>query len=240
MVPNVGSIVLPRLVATVLSIVLVGWAGHELIFRGTTVRSLTTAVDATGHPKTEILDRIQEQASGRLWERCDTIALNALVEVSLAEVDAATAAADPIRTDRAIDVAKTAIRTTLRCRPIDGDLWLKLVSLDAVRGAPSERTIEYIRLSHWTAPSEGRIVRRRVDLASRLLERGVTDIRPELHSDIRVLVNFDTVDKLADMFVAAPESVRPIYQEWIALLPKGRRSELASAVERRGSSLNAS
>jgi hypothetical protein len=242
MVPNFGNIVLPRLVATALSVLLVVWAGRELIFRsaGTTVRSLITAVDAIGHPKTEILYRIQELASGRMWERCDPLALNAIVEVSLTEVDGATAAADPIRTDRAVDVAETAIRTTLRCRPIDGDLWLKLVSLDVARGAPSERTIEHIRLSHWTAPSEGRIVRRRVDLASRLLEKGLADIRPELHSDIRVLVNFDAIGNIADLFVTAPESVRPIYREWIELLPTQRRSELTKAVEGRGSSLNAS
>jgi hypothetical protein len=215
MVPNVGNIVLPRLVATGLSILLSAWAVIELI-------SLSASTTV------------------RVWERCDTLALNALVAVSLANVDEATAAADPIRTDRAGDEAETVIRTALRCRPLDGDLWLKLAALDTGRRTPSERTIELIRLSHWTAPSEGWIVRRRVDLASRLFDTGASEIRPELRSDIRTLVNFDAVGKIAEMFVAAPESVRPIYREWIELLPSRRRSELARAVERRGSSLNAS
>ncbi len=243
MVPNVGNIVLPRLVATALSVLLTAWAVTELISlsASTTGRSLATAIDASDQSKSEVLDRLlEDQASGRLWERCDTLTLNALVAVSLANVDEATAAADPIHTDRASDSAEAAIRKALRCRPLDGDLWLKLAALDTVQRTPSEKTIEAIRLSHWTTPSEGRIVRRRVDLASRLFDRGIADIRPELHSDIRTLVTFDAVDKIADMFVAAPESVRPIYREWIELLPTGRRSELARAVELRGSSLNAS
>ena len=243
MVPNAGNIVLPRLVATVLSILLAAWAVTELISLSTStaVHSLAMAVGAGGQSKSEPLDRIfEDQASSYLWKRCDTFALNSLVAVSLANVDQASGSADPIRTDRAGDEAETAIRKVLRCRPLDGDLWLKLATLDTVRRTPSEKTIELIRLSHWTAPSEGWIVRRRVDLTSRLFDRGIAEIRPELRSDIRTLVNFDAVDKIAEMFVAAPESVRLIYREWIELLPSRRRSELARAVERRGSSLNAS
>jgi hypothetical protein len=240
MLQTVGKIVLPRLVATAVAVLLAAWAvtGFISLSEGRAARSLAAAIDAGDGPKLEALDRSFEGRSLEpLLERCDASTLNALATVGLAEVDLATTMADPIRSDRASDVAEAAIRQALRCAPLSGDLWLKLAALDTVRRGPSARTVELIKLSHWTAPSEGWIVRRRVDLASRLYESGVKDVGPELHSDIRTLVNFDASGKIADMFVAAPHSVRPIYREWIELLPPGRKSDVTKAVERRGSSL---
>ena len=239
MVQNVGKIVLPRLIATAVSVLLAAWAVGGLISLSAskTVRSLAAAVDAGDRPRLEILDRMSEdQSADRLWGRCDTSTLNALVTVSLAEVDLATVTADPIRADRASGQAEAAIRKALRCAPLDGNLWLRLAALDTVRRGPSVKTVELIRLSHWIAPNEGWIVRRRVDLASRLFESGVTAVEPELRSDIRTLVNFDGSSKIADMFLTAPESVRPMYREWIDLLPKERKNNVTKALERRGTS----
>jgi predicted nucleotidyltransferase len=241
MVQNVGKIVLPRLIATAVSIFLVAWAvtGLMSLSASKTVRSLAAAIDAGGQPRMEVLERISnDQSANRLGERCDTVTLNALVTIGLAEVDLATVTADPIRGDRASEGAEAAIRKALRCAPLDGNLWLRLAALDTVRRGPSVRTVEFIRLSHWIAPNEGWIVRRRVDLASRLFGSGVRDVQPELRSDIRTLVNLDGPSKVADMFFTAPESVRPIYREWIDLLPEERKNKVTKAVERSGTSLN--
>ena len=240
MVQNVGKIILPRLIATAVSVFLAAWAVTGLISLSASksVRSLAAAIDAGGRATSEVLDRMSEDHSaGRLWDRCDTLTLNARVTVGLAELDLATVTADPIRADRASEAAEAAIRNALRCAPLDGNLWLRLAALDTVRRGPSVRTVEFIRLSHWIAPNEGWIVRRRVDLASRLFESGVRDVQPELRSDIRTLVNFDGPSKMADMFLAAPQSVRPMYREWIELLPQERKNIVTKALERRGTNL---
>jgi hypothetical protein len=239
MVQNVGKIILPRLIATAVSIFLVAWAAIGLISLSAskTVRSLAAAIDAGGQPSMEVLRRISDDLSANpLGERCDSQTLNAFVTVGLAEFDLAIVAADPIRTDRASDGAEAAIRKTLRCAPLDGNLWLRLAALETVRRGPSAKAVEFIRVSHWIAPNEGWIVRRRVDLASRLFETGIKDVQSELRSDIRTLVNFDGSSKIADMYLAAPESVRPIYREWIELLPVQRKNNLTRALERRGTS----
>jgi hypothetical protein len=116
---------------------------------------------------------------------------------------------------------------------------LRLAILDTARRGPSSATIQYVRLSHWTTPSEGGVVQTRVDFAARLLGAGFKDVEPELRSDIRTLVSFDTPNNIADMYSAAPESVRPIYREWIDLLPEERKTRVIRAVESRGGNLNA-
>ena len=64
------------------------------------------------------------------------------------------------------------------------------------------------------------------------------DVEPELRSDIRTLVRFDTPNNVAEMYLAAPESVRPIYREWFELLSEERKKSLTRALERRGGNLN--
>jgi hypothetical protein len=165
--------------------------------------------------------------------------LRALATVRLKELDQAFVAADPLRSDRAYEGAEAAIRKSLSCAPLDGSLWLRLATLDTSRRGPSSATIQFLKFSHWTAPSEGWIVRARVDFASRLFGAGFEGVQAELRSDIRTLVSFDTPNNIADMYLISPEAVRPIYRDWIDLLPEGRKRRVFRAVEGRGGNLNA-
>lgn len=241
MIQSVASIVLPRLVATALSIGLAAWAvsGMIALSDSDVVRSLATAIESDGQPRLEVLDRLNEGGlSDRLLASCDISNLRAFATVRLKEFDLAFVTADPIRADRASVEAEAAIRKALSCAPLDGILWLRLAALDTARRGTSSKTIEFLKLSHWTAPSEGWIVRARVNFASRLFGAGVKGVEPELRSDIRTLVNFDAPNNVADLFVAAPELVQQIYRDWVALLPPERKKSVARSVERRGGNLN--
>jgi hypothetical protein len=242
MTESIASIVLPRLAATALSLGLAAWAvsGLAALSASDVVRSLASAIESGGEPRLEVLDRLDKSdLSQRILANCDRSDLRALATVRLKELDLAFVVADPLRSDRAFEGVEAAIRKSLSCAPLDGSLWLRLATLDTARRGPSSATFQYVRLSHWTTPNEGWIVRARVDFAARLLGAGFKDVESELSSDIRTLVSFDTPDIVADMYLAAPEAVRPIYRDWIDLLPEGRKSRVIRAVESRGGNLNA-
>jgi hypothetical protein len=240
---NFGGIVLPRLLATALALGLIAWgvSGLEAVSEGATVRSLAAAIDSGGQPRLEVLDRIFEsRVSDRVSASCYSPNLDALATVGATEVALAIAAADPIRTDRAAEGTEIAIRKSLQCSPLDGGMWLRLATLDVLRRGPSPRTAEFIKLSYLTAPNEGWVVRSRVDLSSRLFDAGFSAVEQELRADIRTMVNFDENRHIADMFVAAPETVRAIYREWVVLLPEARRQALRASLQRRGTALGGS
>ena len=239
---DILSIVLPRLVATVMSLGLAIWAlnGFMAHTASATVRMLAKAIEDGGQPKLDVLDQLHENdTSDRILARCDSTDLRALAAVRLREIDLAYVTADPARADRAGAAAEGAIRKALSCGPLDGNLWLRLASLQTARFGPSPEALEFLRLSHWIAPSEGWILRARVDFASRLLGAGLKSTESELRSDIRTLVSFDSNSNIADMFMTAPEAARAIYREWIQLLPEERKRSLARALERRGVDLTA-
>ena len=237
MAENVGSNVVVRLIATALSLGLAVWAVSEIaaINKIGVVHALAKAIEAGGEPRLEVIDQLVEDGlSDRILSKCDTVNLRALATVRLKELDLSFVVADPLRADRAYEGAGAAIRKSLSCAPLDGRFWLRMAILDTAQRGPSSTTFEYVRLSHWTAPSEGWIVRARVDFAGRLFGVGLKDVEPELRSDIRTLVNFDSVRNITDMYLAAPESVRLIYREWIEVLPEAQKKSVTTAVERRG------
>ena len=237
----VGSNVVLRLVATALSLSLAAWAVSEIVAINKigVVHALATAIESGGEPRLEVLDQLDEDGlSDRILSKCDTANLRALATVRLKELDLSFVVADPLRADRAYEAAEAAIRKSLSCAPLDGRFWLRMAILDTARRGPSSTTFEYVRLSHWTAPSEGWIVRARVEFAARLFGAGLKEVEPELRSDIRTLVSYDSARNLADMYLAAPESVRPIYREWIELVPEAQKHIVTRAVERRGGNLN--
>jgi hypothetical protein len=241
MTENVAGIVIPRLAATALSLGLAVWALNGIADLSETkvLRSLASAIESGEEPRSDVLDRLDKTGvPNRVLANCDRSDLRALAAVRLKELDLAFVAADPPKADRAFEGAEAAIRKSLSCAPLDGNFWLRLATVDTARRGTSPATFQFVRLSHWTTPSEGWIVRSRVDFAARLFDAGLTDIQSELRSDIRTLVGFDTVNNVAEMYVAAPESVRPIYREWIGLLPESRKRRVTRAVEGRGGKLN--
>jgi hypothetical protein len=241
MVRIIVGIVAPRLVATVVSLALIVWAvsGFIALSESSTVRSLARAIEMGGEPKPEVLDQLhQDRSFERLLSKCDTANLRALIVVRLKEIDVASAMADLHRVNLAYEGAEAAIRKSLICAPLDGNLWLRLAILDTARRGPSSKTIELFRLSHWTAPSEGWVARARIEFSSRLFAAGIKDVEPELRSDIRTIVSFDMPNNIAEMFFLAPHPVRPIYREWIDLLSERRKVRVIRAIESRGGNLN--
>jgi hypothetical protein len=240
---SVAGIVLPRLAGTVVALALIAWSATEInsARHTATVRFLAEAIEGGRVPRQEVLDRLHDdEAASWIMRGCDGRSLRALATVRLKELDLAVEMTDGERADRAYEAGEAALYRALRCAPLDGNLWLRLAIVDAARGGPALMTVEFLKLSHWTAPSEASIVRARVAYVSSLREAGIEEIREELRSDIRTLINYDSVRNVAELYVAAPKSVLPIYQEWIALLPEDRRQSLAGAVERRGGNLSGS
>jgi hypothetical protein len=240
MTQSFTSIVLPRLVATALSVGLAAWATNGILKLSASdvVRSLASVIESGQQPRSEILDQLHESEQlKKILTSCDRSDLRALATTQLKDFDIALVEAEPTRADRAAAAAETAIRQALACAPLDGNLWLRLAALDTARRGPSSNTIEYLRLSHWTAPGEGWIVRARVNFASRLFEAGIKDVEPDLRSDVRTLVFFDAPDSVAELLVALPQSIQPIYREWIALLPQNRKNDVKRYVERHGGNL---
>lgn len=235
MARSIPSIIVPRLVATILSAGLAYWAvtGIIALSASTTVRSLAAAIESGSQPRLDVLDRLdREQVYDRILTSCDTSELRALVTVRLKELDLAFATADPIRADRAYEGAETAIRKSLSCAPLDGNLWLRLAMLETARRGASPRAKDFLSISRWAAPSEGWIVRARVYFTSRSFAAGMTEVESELRADLRTLVNRDAPTRVAEMFMTAPAQVQPLYQEWIDLLPDPRREMLNQTLER--------
>ena len=237
---NLLRIVVPRLVATAISIALAGWAivGFRDYTASATVRMLAKAIAEGEQPKVAALDQLHESREfDRILTTCNSANLRALAAIHLKEVDLAYVMADPPRAERMGAAAGQTIRRALACAPLDGNLWLRWAALQTAQNGPSAATFEAVRLSYWLAPNDGWITRARVDFSSRLYGAGLKDVEAELRSDIRMLVRFDSNNNIADLLETAPESVRPIYREWIAVLPQGKRNSLARTLERRGNDL---
>jgi hypothetical protein len=242
MIGNVASIVVLRVVATALSLGLAAWAVSGIISLSASdeVRTLATIIESGGEPRLENFDQLNESdLPDRILSQCNTSNLHALATVRLKELDIAYVVADPARADQASQGAEAAIRKSLTCAPLNGMFWLRIAILDTARRGASSTTVRYLKLSHWTTPSEGWVVRSRVDFTGLLFEAGIRDVEAELRSDIRTLINYDADTNIAEMYLAAPGSVRIIFREWIALLPEGRRKSVTRAVDDRGGHLNA-
>ena len=102
-----------------------------------------------------------------------------------------------------------AAERRLACNPLDGNAWLRYAMVEERSGPTRQRSIAALRASYWTAPSEGWIIEPRLALRDRSDCRGRDDgFEAEYVDDLRRFVSFESTDRVAAAYVAAPAPVR--------------------------------
>ena len=72
----------------------------------------------------------------------------------------------------------------------------------------------------------------RVQFAGGLYAGGMTGVEHDLRADIRKLVGNSPAGRVVELIRSAPKKVRPLYLEWVKLLPDTERLQIEHAVSR--------
>lgn len=168
---------------------------------------------------------------GALASTCNRDLLRSSVSIRLAEFDAAGSDGSAADRARAAGVADLALRELLLCNPIDGNAWLKLATVESFTLGGNDLDRQFIVVSQWSAPSEGWVLRPRLELEVLLLDAGLKRVAETLGSDIRRMAAAGKDGELARLYSAGRPESRAIFDDVIAVLPEKRRKALRALIE---------
>jgi hypothetical protein len=158
----------------------------------------------------------------------------ASLTVNLAAFDAATKTIDVPLADAAEANAIRAAEHRLECNPLDGNAWLHYAMLEARGKGPVASVIDALRVSYWTAPSEGWIIEPRLAFATNLTLAGVTGFETEYLDDLRRFASFESTSRVAAAFVAVASKLRTQMRPLIDAQPQARKKAIVAEIDRLG------
>jgi hypothetical protein len=165
---------------------------------------------------------------------CGDSFTRASLTVNLAALDAATKALDVSLADAAETNAIRAAEHRLECNPLDGNAWLHYAMLEARGKGPVASVVDALRVSYWTAPSEGWIIVPRLTFATNLTLAGVTGFEMEYLDDLRRFASFESTSQVASAFVAVASKLRVQMRPLIDAQPQARRRAIVAEIDRLG------
>ena len=130
-------------------------------------------------------------------------------------------------------IART--RQALAHNPNDSFSWLALFwlcSWDSKSAPP--RCLDYLRMSYRVGPNEGWIAERRNALAHKYFHELPLDLREAVATEFNGLVNSSLFIKAADLFIAAPSSVRENLAVYFSEIEESRRNFFFLELRSRG------
>jgi hypothetical protein len=131
-----------------------------------------------------------------------------------------------------VGAREVTLQRQLARAPLDGKLWLELAKVEfTLRGATSKAR-ELLNASYLVAPGEEALLLERVQFAGGLYAGGMTGVEHDLRADIRKLVRNSPAGRVVELIRSALPKVRPLYLEWVKLLPETERLQIEHAVSR--------
>lgn len=165
---------------------------------------------------------------------CGNSFTRASLTVNLAALEAATKALDVSLADAAETNAIRAAEHRLECNPLDGSAWLHYAMLEARGKGPVASVVDALRVSYWTAPSEGWIIEPRLTFATNLTLAGVTGFEMEYLDDLRRFASFELTGQVAAAFVAVASKLRVQMRPLINAQPQARKKAIVAEIDRLG------
>lgn len=177
---------------------------------------------------------VKRNALDRAITDCGDSFTRASLTINLATMEAAGENDDAAATDVARTNALRAAEHRLLCNPLDGNAWLRYAMIKSRGGGDPASVVEDLRMSYWTAPSEGWIVEPRLVLATSLSLSGVSGFETEYLGDLRLYVSFEPASRVAATFVVTSPVVRQQLRPLIDELPDGHKKTIIAEIDALG------
>lgn len=142
-----------------------------------------------------------------------------MISLRLSMLDAAFDLGDLAAIDAARAAATEALETTLACDPLDGNAWLRLAKIDLRFTGPTDRVLDALVASQWSAPNEGWVLRQRLPLVAHLVAAGVEPADQLLRSDVRRFALGASPPELKAVLKDARGRAVAIAEDELSLLP---------------------
>jgi hypothetical protein len=214
--------------------VLAVWSAAAISIDALTTPFLDIAgrIEAGGVQDTAFLARVDRSLGADLNRiPCPRDFLRSAVTIKLARLDGAYRREQPIDWANVLTEANGLLRSSLRCFPQDGNLWLQLAVVEFARAGPTDDVEGMVRLSASLAPNEGWILVPRVALAAKLLDFRPT-IRDVLQKDVRTLVLYARPPEVGALYLQVGEKAREVFDESFARpIEAERRTVLQHAID---------
>lgn len=222
-----GAIMRTRLAAFVFGLIVAGMAVATLVsdFRSGTIKQTAERLRAGAIINEAALLRLdQNRALRRAEDSCRHI--NAAIMIRKSAVDQITRFTEPQFRDAALDALEMALRRALLCEPVEGRHWLSLAQVRLVTAGPGPRARSALDMASWTRSAESDVLIDRIAVLQWLHDIGIADVRDLLARDLGVALRHLDVRVLEQLYLAAQESTRDLYQTEIRLVPEERRKRL--------------
>ena len=161
---------------------------------------------------------------------CNPSVARALVTVRLAVSDAVVEADQFERFDDALNDAAIALRDLLQCSPLDGNGWLRLAMVETQRYGPTMEVVRALQMSYRTAPADLWVMRARIPFVARLVASGVTNIGPQLKSELAVFMDNAFPQDVAVVYVATSPDARRLLEPPLKELSPERYAQIYRAM----------
>lgn len=177
---------------------------------------------------------VKRNALDRATADCGDSFTRASLTIHLATLEAASENDDAAAIGVARKNALRAAEHRLLCNPLDGNAWLRYAVVKSRGGGDPASVVEDLRMSYWTAPSEGWILEPRLVFATGLSLSGVGGFEMEYLSDLRLYVSFEPASRVAAAFVATSAIVRRRLRPLIDELSDGHKKTIIAEIDALG------
>ncbi len=199
------------------------------------ILDLAASVESGALPEAEYLARFVASAGlDRATSDCGDPFTRASLTVNFAALEAATDAFDATLIDVAERNAIRAAEHRLSCNPLDGNAWLRYAMVQTRGKGPVGSAIDALRLSYWTAPSEGWIIEPRLAFATDLRLTGATGFEAEYLGDLGRFTSFESTSRVAAAYVAMSSQVRALFHPLIDAQAGKRKRAIVAEIDRLG------
>ena len=196
---------------------------------------LAASIEKQAQPDADYLARfIASKGLDRASADCGDPFTRASLTVNLAALDAATKANDAPLADVAEKNAVRAAEHRLECNPLDGNAWLRYAMVENKGRGPVNSVIDALRVSYWTASSEGWIIEARLPFATNLALAGASGFETEYVDDLRRFASFKSTGRVAAAYVALSPPVRRRLRPLIDGEPETRKKAILAEIDRLG------
>jgi hypothetical protein len=217
-----------------LTAVLTGWSIAVISLDSETAPFLAVAqrVESNGVADQAFLarlDRALAASSSRV--ACPRDLLRTAVTVKLARLEGAYRRNNSTEWAGIAGEAAELLRRALRCFPRDGNLWLRLATVEFATAGPTDEVERMVRLSAELAPGEEWILVPRLVFASKLIDFR-PGMREVLRKDVQTIVSHARAAEVGALYLQVGERAREVFEEFLAgPLEAGRKAEIQQAID---------
>lgn len=227
-----------RVASIVFGIVLLLWSGAtavvDVLFAAPyrdIARQLetgrATAPDPAYHANVET-----SLGGAAVFSLCERDIVRSSVSIALASVETAYRQKVPTtELEAALGRARSTLIRAIRCRPRDGNFWLRLAVIDHAASGKVTNVEAPLLASFTLSPSEAWIAMARVAFGIELGARAGPQVAKSVEADVHNLMRYARAAQAAKFYITSDQAVRQALDAELASLSEDRRKVLRQEIE---------